>query len=57
MDEKGCFSIIDVYLRLAKSHKIMGYVDDVSYWLDVGTPEKLQRGEDEIDIEKFVQRY
>lgn len=57
MDEKGCFSIIDVYLRLAKSHKIMGYVDDVSYWLDVGTPEKLQRGDDEIDIDKFVQRY
>ena len=56
IDEEGCFSIIDVYLRLAKSHKIMGYVDDTSYWLDVGTPEKLQRGEDEIDIEKIVQK-
>ena len=55
-DEKGCFSIIDVYLRLAKDHKIMGYVNDESYWIDVGTPEKLQRGELEIDIEKFVSR-
>jgi len=54
--EGGCFSIIDVYLRLAKAHKIMGYIDDNSYWLDVGTPEKLKRGEDEIDIEKFVKR-
>lgn len=57
MDEKGCFSIIDVYLKLAKDHKIMGYVDDKSYWLDIGTPEKLQRGEDEIEIEKFVQKH
>lgn len=57
IDEKGCFSIIDVYLRLARDHNIFGYVDDESYWLDVGTPEKLQRGEQEIDIEKFVARY
>lgn len=57
IDEEGCFSIIDVYLRLAESHKIMGYVDDASFWLDVGTPEKLQRGEDEIEIEKFVLKH
>lgn len=55
--EKGCFSIIDVYLRLAKSHNILGYVDDKSYWLDVGTPEKLKRGEMEIDIEKLVRKH
>jgi len=54
--EEGCFSIIDVYLRLAKSHNILGYVDDKSYWLDVGTPEKLKRGEKEIDIEKLVSK-
>lgn len=54
IDEVGCFSIIDVYLRLAKSQNILGYVDDKSYWLDVGTPEKLHRGEKEIDIEKLV---
>jgi NDP-sugar pyrophosphorylase family protein len=54
MEEKGCFSIIDVYLRLAGQHKIMGYVDDNSYWLDIGTPEKLQKAADEIDIENFV---
>lgn len=52
--ENGCFSIIDVYLRLAKNHNIFGYVDDQSYWLDVGTPEKLQRGEMEIEIDKLI---
>jgi len=53
--EEGCFSIIDVYLRLAQSQKIMGYVDDKSYWLDVGTPDKLQQGEDEIDLERLIE--
>jgi NDP-sugar pyrophosphorylase family protein len=43
-----------VYLKLAIEHKILGYVDDQSYWLDVGTPEKLLRSEKEIDIESFV---
>jgi len=52
--EEGCFSIIDVYLRLAKDHLIMGYLDDTSYWLDVGTPEKLMRAESEIDMEEFI---
>lgn len=54
IDEEGCFSIVDVYLRLAKEHKILGYVDDQSYWLDVGTPEKLQRGEQEVDLNSFL---
>ena len=54
MHENGCFSIIDVYLRLSKNNNIYGYVDDQSYWLDVGTPEKLQRGEKEIDFKKLI---
>lgn len=57
INEEGCFSIIDVYLRLAASQKILGYLDDDSYWLDVGTPEKLQRGDSEINIEEFVSKH
>ncbi len=52
--ENGAFSIIDVYLRLAKAHRIMGYVDDKSYWIDIGTPEKLERAENELDLERFM---
>lgn len=54
MTEEGVFSIIDVYLRLAGSHRIQGFLDDQSYWLDVGTPEKLDRGNKEIDLKKFL---
>jgi NDP-sugar pyrophosphorylase family protein len=56
IEEEGCFSIIDVYLRLAGQHRIMAYVDDNSYWLDIGTPEKLQKAADEIDLESFVSK-
>jgi NDP-sugar pyrophosphorylase family protein len=56
IEEEGCFSIIDVYLRLANTQNILGYVDDKSYWLDVGTPEKLKRGENEINIEQLVRK-
>ena len=54
IEEEGAFSIVDVYLRLAKANKILGYVDDDSYWIDIGTPEKLGRAEEYIRIEEFV---
>ena len=56
IQEDGCFSIIDVYLRLAKNYNLYGYLDDHSYWLDVGTPEKLEKGEKEVDIELLLNR-
>ncbi len=56
INEEGCFSIIDTYLSLAKEQKIMGYLDDKSYWLDIGTPEKLERAEKEIQIDQFIQK-
>ena len=43
MKEEGVFSIIDVYLRLARSHQIKAFRHDDSMWLDVGSPEKLKK--------------
>ncbi len=34
--EKGKFSLIDLYLRLAKDQKIAGYVEEGVIWRDVG---------------------
>jgi len=39
--ERGCFSIIDVYLRLASSNMIMGYPHDRSAWFECGRFENL----------------
>ncbi|MEO5509245.1 MAG: sugar phosphate nucleotidyltransferase [Longimicrobiales bacterium] len=50
--ERGMFSIIDVYLRLAaEGHPIVGYDMGSCTWLDVGTPERLARARAWADSE------
>ena len=44
MHQKGVFSIIDTYLDLAATGKILGYLDANSVWLDVGKPQELAEG-------------
>lgn len=41
----GKFSIIDCWLEMAKTRKIMGYIDDSQAWFDYGTPEKINAAE------------
>ncbi len=43
ISENGPFSIIRLYLRLAKNHTILAYEHDPAYWADIGTTEKLKR--------------
>jgi NDP-sugar pyrophosphorylase family protein len=43
--ETGKFSIIDLYLRLAKSEAIYGYHDTSEYWMDCGKPDQLAKAE------------
>lgn len=42
MAEVGRFSIIDVYLRIAKTEKIKAYIHDEDYWFDLGTINQLE---------------
>ncbi len=44
--ESGKFSIIDLYIRLAKSHKICAFVDSDSVWMDLGKVEELSQAEE-----------
>jgi NDP-sugar pyrophosphorylase family protein len=37
----GIYTMIDLYLGLAESHKIFTLKHDEGYWIDVGTPESL----------------
>lgn len=39
--ENGKFSIIDLYLRLAKNEKILAYRDSSEIWTDLGKPDDL----------------
>jgi len=43
--EQGKFSIVPLYLRLAKTHKIMGYPDISNFWLDLGKPGQISIAE------------
>jgi len=40
--ETGKFSIIDVYLRVAKEYAVYSYPHDEDIWMDVGKPENLK---------------
>ncbi len=42
MPEADRFSIIQVYLELAKTRKIKGYFDESDLWIDVGKPTQLE---------------
>ncbi len=41
IDEKGVFSIIDLYLRLAQHHKLRGFIDETPTWMDLGKLDQL----------------
>jgi len=43
--ETGVFSIFDMHLRLATTHKIIAWEHNNPLWLDLGTPENLAQAE------------
>ncbi len=43
MPKEDCFSIIDLYLSMAKTQLINGYFDESKLWMDVGKPDQLQK--------------
>jgi NDP-sugar pyrophosphorylase family protein len=45
MTGSGKFSLIDTYLQLAPDHRIIGFEDQSSLWMDVGRPEQLAEAE------------
>ena len=42
LPEQDKFSIVQVYLELAKDHTIKGYFDESDLWMDVGKPRQLE---------------
>jgi NDP-sugar pyrophosphorylase family protein len=45
MPDEDYFSMIDLYLKVANKHKIMGHRHDNDLWCDVGKPETLAEAE------------
>ncbi len=42
IEEKGAFSIIDLYLRLMENYNIIGFCHNDSIWLEFGRADKLE---------------
>jgi mannose-1-phosphate guanylyltransferase len=55
MTEDGVFSIIDVYLRLARSGQtVQGFRADEFYWRDLGKVEQLRQAEADYNLGLFA---
>jgi NDP-sugar pyrophosphorylase family protein len=48
ISETGSFPLIPVYLRLATDHRIMGYRDKSTLWMDLGKPSQI------IEAERYI---
>jgi NDP-sugar pyrophosphorylase family protein len=55
--ERGCFSIIDVYLRLASSQTIIGYEHDQSLWFECGRIGNLEDLNKSPEIQTIYRQY
>jgi N-acetyl-alpha-D-muramate 1-phosphate uridylyltransferase len=51
LKQEGKFSIIDAYLELAKNHKIVGYLDNASFWMDIGKPGQLEEARKLVEFQ------
>jgi len=52
MPNDEVFSMIDLYLKVMESNSIHGYVDNDSFWMDVGNPKSLKIAEENYN--KFM---
>jgi len=52
MQRQGKFSIIDTYLQIAETQKIIGHVHNPDYWVDMGKPDELLKAEQLLKILK-----
>jgi NDP-sugar pyrophosphorylase family protein len=43
MPEEDRFSLIDLYLRIAKKHIVLAYDHSEGEWMDIGTPERMKK--------------
>ena len=49
INEDGKFSITNMYLRLCKENKSIAFPHNNDFWLDLGTPESINKAENYFD--------
>jgi N-acetyl-alpha-D-muramate 1-phosphate uridylyltransferase len=53
MNEKGRFSLVDVYLRLTNEHPVYGFAHNANDWIDLGRPSDVERAGEMIREGRF----
>lgn len=56
IDQKGVFSLIEVYLQLAKQYHIAAYDHTATHWIDVGQPQAIGKAEEMLPYLKAGDR-
>jgi len=46
--EEGIYSMTALYLQLASAHKIYTFRHDSDFWIDIGTPDKLEEARERL---------
>jgi NDP-sugar pyrophosphorylase family protein len=52
--EKGAFSVVEMYLRMARDHEIRAYVHEADTWFDLGKVENIKRAEECFNFHKYI---
>ncbi len=55
LEEQGAFSIIDAYLRLARTETILAFRADPYYWRDLGRPESVAEAARDLERNPLTQ--
>jgi len=55
--EKGAFSIIDLYLRLMGTHKIIGFRHDENIWLEFGRADRIAEYEQTEEFRQIINSF
>jgi MurNAc alpha-1-phosphate uridylyltransferase len=55
--EKGAFSIIDLYLRLMETHKILGFRHDENIWLEFGRADRIAQYEKTGEFRQIINSF
>jgi NDP-sugar pyrophosphorylase family protein len=50
MPDDNVFSLINLYLKVGSKNIIRAFIDDESYWLDVGKPENLKSADNILKL-------
>ncbi|PLX11023.1 MAG: hypothetical protein C0598_09190 [Marinilabiliales bacterium] len=57
INKKGKFSIIDIWLEMARKEKISAYEDNDSNWFDLGSVDRIKRAEDFLYQQKLSEKF